>query len=130
MANIWWQTDSTGRRRLILRKCGKCPCEKGCRPKELAEFTVEPGEPCDLSGWTGNKVGYPGARWRLVEASDCYLYASGAIDENGKLEGLPASFTSDYAYQGRLRIQQGCPDEFGVVHWPEVSGCPSLNISN
>ena len=136
--HIWWQTDTNGRRRLILKTCDDCPCRKDddrCEPKDIASITVPghmDGTPSivDLTKWAGEKVGYPKARWRLIEVSDCYLYASGEIDEKGRLVGLPKTFSDDYSYEGRLRLQQGCPDEFGVVHWPEVSGCDSLNISN
>ena len=130
--HLWWQTDSHGRRRLILRTCDECPCQdiEECKPKDIASFTVPGHTVVDLTNWAGEKVGFPGARWRLIETSDCFLYASGEIDEKGRLVGLPKTFSDDYSYEGHLRLQQGCADEFGVVHWPEVSGCDSLNISN
>lgn len=129
MPYAWWHKDSTGRKRLVIKACDRCPCE-GCEPKIIAHITAEPNQEVSLVQWQGDKIGYPGARWRLIETSDCYLYMYGEIDENGRLVGLPRGFTSDYSYQGRLQLQQGCPDEFGIVHWPSVSGCDNLNQSN
>lgn len=129
MNYIWWHKDQSGRKRLVIRKCDNCPCE-GCKPLTLATITVDGHGTAYFTEWLGPKIGYPGARWRLVETSDCYLYMSGMIDEEGRLVGLPESFTSDYAYRGILLLQQGCPDEFGVVQWPRVNGCDNLNQSN
>lgn len=101
--------------------CDECPCG-GCKPKTLHEFRVdgrtEEERTKDLSAWTGEKVGYPGGVWRLLETTDCYVYASGIIDEDGRLVGLPATFESQYHYLGWMVLQQGCVDEFGATHWP------------
>lgn len=109
--------------------CGECPCGKVCEPKNLYGFSVdgrsEESRTHDLSDWAGDGVGWPGGVWRLVELTDCYLYASGEIDENGRLVGLPATFESQYHYLGRMVLQQGCIDEFGAVLWPPT-GCDNL----
>jgi hypothetical protein len=109
--------------------CPECPCRR-CEPKNLHEFSVD-GRSAetrthDLSAWAGDGVGWPGGAWRLLETSDCFVYASGVIDENGKLAGLPAVFESQYHYRGWMLLQQGCVDEFGAVQWPPSRGCENL----
>lgn len=108
--------------------CDHCPCT--CEPKTLYSFSVDGRESetaiHDLSAWTGPDIGWPGAVWRLLELSDCYVYASGPIGEDGTLQGLPARFESHYHYLGRMVLQQGCIDEFGVVRWPPSGDCDNL----
>lgn len=110
--------------------CSECPCNRICEPKNLYEFSVDgrSGDTSthDLSAWAGDEIGWPGGVWRLLETSDCYVYASGVIDENGKLVGLPVIFESQYHYRGWMLLQQGCIDEFGAVHWPPSGGCENL----
>lgn len=118
----WRQNGKAVRQDGKAIRCDHCPC--GCVPKVLYGFTVDGRYVnegwADLSAWTGDGIGFPGAEWRLIELSDCYIYASGPIDENGRLAGLPEKFTTEYFYKGYMQIQQGCKDEFKVVTWPDT----------
>ena len=78
-----------------------------------------------MTPYQGNGVGKPNALWRLYELSGGVEYNRGRIDENGKLEGLPSQFKSNYTYDGYMELQQGCPDVCcydlwcGNIKWPE-----------
>lgn len=102
--------------------CSECPCDRICEPKNLFSFVTsgryEDMKIQDLSEWAVDEVGWPGGVWRLLETTDCYVYASGIINRDGRLEGLPEIFESQYHYWGRMILQQGCIDEFGAVQWP------------
>lgn len=128
---IWFKNnrlvvDRSGR--VVI--CDECPCNRICEPKNLYEFSVDgrsqEQRTHDLSAWTGDGIGWPGGVWRLLETTDCYVYASGLIDEQGRLVGLPAIFESQYHYRGWMLLQQGCVDEFGAVQWPESRGCQNF----
>lgn len=111
--------------------CERCPCGRVCEPKDLHSFTTsgrdEETRTHDLAPWAVEGVGWPGGVWRLVELTDCYIYASGLIDEDGRLVGLPAVFVSEYHYQGYMLLQQGCQDEFGAVAWPPAGACDNMS---
>ena len=61
----------------------------------------------------------------MYELSGGDEYNRGRINENGKLEGLPSQFKSNYTYDCYMELQQGCPvvcyvDLWGVgIKWPE-----------
>jgi len=137
MKKIWTKILS-GIRKVVVTDagvpiiCDECPCD-GCEPETLYDFLVDGREDSKLTKvslipWTGEDIGYPGGYWRLLETSDCYVYATGEIDKNGVLVGLPRYFVSEYHYMGHMLLQQGCEDEFGVIHWP-ASACDTFNYS-
>jgi hypothetical protein len=113
--------------------CWVCPC---CEPKVIASKITnsryESQKRWNLRPYQGDKVGLPGARWRLRDVGEAHhnnpdancsgtQYNSGIVDENGKLVGLPDEFVSSYSYNGYMQLQQGCIREDGNIEWP----CPN-----
>ena len=135
--SILWRDKKSGKvvqkkknGRLVV--CWVCPC---CKPKVIAsKITNARTGPAtwNLTRYQGEKVGLPGARWRLRDDGESHhnnpnascsgsQYGQGNIDEKGKLVGLPAQFTSGYSYNGYMELQQGCVREDGSIEWP----CPN-----
>ena len=111
----------------MIRLKSKCSddCSQ-CEPSVIASYTTNGNNPTwDLTPYQGDGVGRPNTLWRLYELSGGVEYNRGRIDENGKLEGLPNQFKSNYTYDGYMELQQGCPDVccddlwFGNIKWPE-----------
>lgn len=116
--------------RLIV--CWVCPC---CKPNVIAsQITNASSGPktWNLRPYQGDKVGLPGARWRIRDVGESHhnnsdascsgtIYYNGTIDANGKLTGLPNEFVSGYSYNGYMELQQGCVQEDGSILWP----CPN-----
>ncbi len=111
----------------MIRLKSKCSDDcSHCKPSVIATYTTNGDNPTwDLTPYQGDGVGKPDALWRLYELSGCVEYKRGRIDENGKLEGLPNQFKSNYTYDGYMELQQGCPDICcddlwcGDIKWPE-----------
>ena len=135
--SILWRDKKSGK--VIQKKkngrlvvCWACPC---CKPKVIASKITNARtgpKTWDLTHYQGEKVGLPGARWRLRDVGESHhnnpnascsgsQYGQGNIDEKGKLVGLPAQFTSGYSYNGYMELQQGCVREDGSIEWP----CPN-----
>lgn len=72
----------------------------------------------NLSPYSGDGIGTPGAHWRLIETGAGVKYGSGDINESGRLVGLPSVFTSSYGYDGYMELQQGCEQPDGTIKWP------------
>jgi hypothetical protein len=90
-----------------------------CKPKILASYTTNSSHPTwDLTPWQGDGQAPPGSFWRLRERGAGLLYGSGTVDENGKLVGLPNSFTSNYSYDGYMQLEIGCRQPDGSIKWP------------
>jgi len=89
-------------------------CKKPCKVSRdvLKKQTVNIGDPAtskmDLRDFQGKGKGTPGCRWRLVETSYDLEYASGEIDCDGELVGLPSEFESHYSYDGYMELQILC----------------------
>jgi hypothetical protein len=124
-------------KRLIKKKnngklviCWVCPC---CEPKVIASaITNSSNRTWNLRPYQGERVGLPGARWRIRDVGQAHhnsstancsgtRYQSGVVDENGKLQGLPDEFVSNYSYNGYMQLQQGCVQEDGSIKWT----CPN-----
>ena len=85
----------------LKSKCGD-DCSQ-CEPSVIATYTTNGDNPTwDLTPYRGDGVGKPNALWRLYELSGGVEYNRGRIDENGKLEGLPSQFKSNYTYDGYM----------------------------
>lgn len=116
--------------RLVV--CWVCPC---CKPRVIASTITNAGDgrkTWNLRPYQGDKVGLPGARWRIRDVGESHhnnsdascsgtIYNSGTIDGNGKLTGLPNEFVSGYSYNGYMELQQGCVREDGSIEW----SCPN-----
>ncbi len=135
--SILWRDKKTGKiihkektGRLVV--CWVCPC---CKPKVIASTITNsrtgPKE-WDLTPYKKEKIGLPGAKWRLRDVGESHhndpsascsgsQYGEGWINEKGVLEGLPDKFTSGYSYNGYMELQQGCVREDGSIEWP----CPN-----
>lgn len=132
-----WKDRET--KKLIRKKkngklivCWVCPC---CKPRVIASKITNANtgpKTWDLTPYQGEKIGLPGAKWRLRDVGESHhnnpdascsgsQYGEGSIDGDGKLVGLPAQFTSGYSYNGYMELQQGCVREDGSVDWP----CPN-----
>lgn len=125
-----------GKTRTLIKKdgflvvCWTCPC---CKPRVIASKITNPNSPrWDLTPYQGERIGLPGARWRLRDVGEAHhndrdqscsgvIYGNGSIDKDGKLVGLPNEFVSGYSYNGYMQLQQGCVDENGNITWP----CPN-----
>ena len=134
---VLWKDRET--KKLIRKKtngrlvvCWVCPC---CKPRVIASKITNASDgraEWDLTPYQGDKVGLPGARWRIRDVGEAHhndsdascsgvIYNNGTIDGNGKLVGLPDKFVSGYNYNGYMELQQGCVREGGSVEWP----CPN-----
>lgn len=134
---LWLNRDS----KTIIRKkrnrrlisCWTCPC---CKPRVIASKITNSGNESmktwDLTPYQGDRVGLPGARWRLRDVGESHhnnpdascggvIYGTGKINANGRLEGLPDKFVTSYYYNGYMELQQGCVQENGSILWP----CPN-----
>ncbi len=131
---LWLNRDG---RKLIRKPTGKlavcwvCPC---CKPRVIASKITNRSngtETWDLTPYQGDRIGFPGGRWRVRDVGESHhnnssascsgtIYYSGTIDGNGKLTGLPDQFVSNYSYNGYMELQQGCVLEDGSIEWP----CP------
>ena len=117
--------------RIIL--CWTCPC---CRPRVIGSCITNGSNENTkiwwLTGYQGDHIGYPGARWRIRDVGEAHhndrssgcsgtIYHTGTINGNGRLAGLPEKFVSSYSYNGYMELQQGCVMPDGSVRWP----CPN-----
>lgn len=82
----------------------------------------------DLTPYQGNGIGRPNALWRLYELSGGVEYNRGRIDENGKLEGLPNQFKSNYTYDGYMELQQAAPMFVSTTFGAATSNGPKVNL--
>jgi hypothetical protein len=101
----------------VVNANGKCPncC---CKPKILVSHTIAGNGTWDLTPYQGDNQALSGSSWRLRESGHGVVYASGEVNKNGKLVGLPNSFKSSYSYAGYMRIEIGCPQKNGSIKWP------------
>ena len=90
-----------------------------CKPKILASYTTNSANRTwDLTPYQGDDIGPPGGSWRLRERAAGLVYGSGTINGNGRLVGLPNSFTTSYSYDGYMQLEIGCPQPNGSIKWP------------
>ena len=102
----------------VFNSKGICP-DCCCKPKVLATYTTNSSNRTwNLTQYQGDGVGPPGGSWRLRERGAGLTYGSGTINENGKLVGLPGSFTTNYSYDGYMQLEIGCPQQDGTIKWP------------
>jgi hypothetical protein len=102
----------------VFNSDGNCS-ECCCVPKILGSFTTNSSNRIwDLSPYQGNSIAAPGSQWRLRETGYNLIYGSGTVDSSGKLVNLPSSFTSNYSYNGYMRLEIGCPQPNGSLKWP------------
>ncbi len=115
-----------------LIACWVCPC---CKPRVIASTITNAStgkKTWNLRPYQGDRVGLPGARWRIRDVGESHhnnsnascsgtVYNNGSIDQNGKLVGLPSEFVSGYNYNGYMELQQGCVRDDGSIEWP----CPN-----
>lgn len=98
-----------------------------CTPTVYASATTNTGGlvTWDLTPYqnvdTGNRCT---SKWRVIEVGSCATYYSGNMNTvDGSFQGLPASFTTTYSYDGFMELQIGCWDCMTSTYvWP--GACP------
>lgn len=91
-------------------KANCCSCD--CEPMVIARYNIHGAYPerssWDLTPYQGEGIGAYCGKWQIMEVSYGLIYASGEIDEKGRLVGLPDQVSSNYQYTGYLELQQAC----------------------
>lgn len=97
----------------------KCCGGNSCAPYVLASaITNGAANPTwDIARYHGEGVA-KGDYWRIKEVGAGTVYGMGCISEEGELVDLPASFTSQYLYDGYMEIQIGCYLSDDEIRWP------------
>lgn len=105
--------------------CDECcsACPGNCFPEVIGSWTTNGAHPTINLTPFQHYFAHPCAAWRLIEVGVCFpvgypWYGAGCAGSDGRLLGVPSSFTSRFLYDGFLEFQIGCRQGDGTIDWP------------